>query len=174
MVSPKQDPYPHTDEGAQVRRIFHLLRHRAIENLNEHFKALFDAHGSVPTKGEADTARFALGAVFVYQLALLHRYHKRHLDTNVGHWARIASVMTSESLSRAGRPVFGGSEEHPSFHQSSTSTYDEIKKESRSMAAPSFGESLVQHKVWAPSPLPRVTHHSSEKFIPEVAQPRSG
>jgi hypothetical protein len=50
------------------------LRHRAIENLNGHFKALFDAHGSVPTKGQADTARFALGAVLVYQLALLHRH----------------------------------------------------------------------------------------------------
>ena len=84
MVSPRRGAYPHTDEGVGVRRILHLLRHRAIENLNEHFKALFDAHGSVPTKGEADTARFALGAVFVYQLALLHRYHERHLDTNIG------------------------------------------------------------------------------------------
>lgn len=84
MVSPKRGAYPHTDDGVGVRRILHLLRHRAIENLNEHFKALFDAHGSVPTKGEAHTARFALGAVFVYQLALLHRYHERHLDTNIG------------------------------------------------------------------------------------------
>jgi hypothetical protein len=84
MVSPRRGAYPHTDDGVGVRRILHLLRHRAIENLNEHFKALFDAHGSVPTKGEADTARFALGAVFVYQLALLHRYHERHLDTNIG------------------------------------------------------------------------------------------
>ena len=54
------------------------------ENLNEHSKALFDAHGALPTKGQADTARFALGAVLVYQLALLHRYHERHLDTNIG------------------------------------------------------------------------------------------
>jgi len=67
-----------------VRRIFHLLRHRAIENFNGHFKSLFDAHGSVPTKGEADTARFALGAVLIYQLALLHRHDKRHPDTNRG------------------------------------------------------------------------------------------
>src|SRR5918993_1334030 len=71
LVSPRRGAYPHTDDGAQVRRIFHLLRHRAIENLNEHFKTLFDAHASVPTKGEADTARFALGAVFVYPIALL-------------------------------------------------------------------------------------------------------
>jgi hypothetical protein len=72
-----------------------------------------------------------------------------------GHWARMARVRTSGSLSKkAGRPGFGGSEACSSFHQSSTSTYNETKKESRSMAAPSFGESLVQHKVWAPSLLP--------------------
>lgn len=84
MVSPKRGTYPHTDPGAEVRRIFHLLRHRAIENLNGHFKALFDAHGSVPTKGQADTARFALGAVFVYQLALLHRHNERRSEANAG------------------------------------------------------------------------------------------
>jgi hypothetical protein len=55
----------------------------AIENFNEHFKAIFDAHGPVPTKGRLDTARFALGAVFVYQLALLYRY-EQDLDTNRG------------------------------------------------------------------------------------------
>ena len=38
LVSPKRGAYPHTDEGVEVRRIFHLLRHRAIENLNGHFK----------------------------------------------------------------------------------------------------------------------------------------
>jgi hypothetical protein len=37
----------------------------------------------VPTKGLNDTARFALGAVFVYQLALLRR-HEWNLDTNRG------------------------------------------------------------------------------------------
>ncbi len=40
-------------------------------------------HGPVPTKGHCDTVRFALGAVFVYQLALLHR-HEKGLDTNRG------------------------------------------------------------------------------------------
>jgi hypothetical protein len=86
MVSPRRGAYPHTDEGVEVRRIFHLLRHRAIENLNGHFKALFDAYGSVPTKGEADTARFALGAVLVYQMALLHRHQDAEggLQTNRG------------------------------------------------------------------------------------------
>lgn len=83
LVASKRGPYPHADAGVEVRRIFHLLRHRAIENFNEHFKAIFEAHGSVPTRGEADTARFALGAVFVYQLALLRR-HESDLDTNRG------------------------------------------------------------------------------------------
>jgi hypothetical protein len=84
LVSPKRGAYPHTDEGVEVRRIFHLLRHRAIENLNGHFKVLFEAYEAVPTKGEADTARFALGAVFVYQLALLHRHDERRSETNRG------------------------------------------------------------------------------------------
>jgi hypothetical protein len=83
LVASGRGPYPHTDAGVEVRRIFHRLRHVAIENFNEHFKAIFDAHGPVPTKGEADTARFALGAVFVYQLALLYR-HEHDLGANVG------------------------------------------------------------------------------------------
>ncbi len=83
LVTPRRGAYPHTDCGVEVRRIFHLLRHRAIENFNEHFKAIFDVHGPVPTKGEANTARFALGAVLVYQLALLHR-HGQGLRVNVG------------------------------------------------------------------------------------------
>ena len=37
----------------------------------------------MPTTGQANTARFALGAVLVYQLALLHR-HEHGLPLNVG------------------------------------------------------------------------------------------
>jgi DDE family transposase len=65
---------PHTDDGVEVRRIFHKLRSVANENFNEHFKGIFDGHGQVPTKGLLATQRFALGAVFVYQLALLYRF----------------------------------------------------------------------------------------------------
>src|SRR5215210_4028438 len=83
VASGRRGPYPHTDAGVEVRRILHRLRHEAIENLNEHFKALFEAHGSVPTRGRRDTARFALGAVFVYQLALLHR-HEQDSGANRG------------------------------------------------------------------------------------------
>src|SRR5215204_647875 len=75
----------------------------------------------------------------------------------------MASVMTSGSVSKAGRPAFGGSEECSSFHQSSTNTYNETKKESRSSMAPSFGESLVhQHTILAPSLFFAITHQTSE------------
>ncbi len=83
LITSQYGRYPHTDPGVQVRRAFHKLRSLAMENFNEHFKGIFDAHGSVPTKGRTNTARFALGAVFVYQVALLHRY-EQHLPLNLG------------------------------------------------------------------------------------------
>jgi hypothetical protein len=83
LVATKRGTHPHTDDGVEVRRIFHKLRSLAIENLNEQFKAAFDAHDHVPTKGRVNTARFALGAVFVYQLALLDRF-QRGLPLNKG------------------------------------------------------------------------------------------
>jgi len=83
LVATKRGAYPHTDDGVEVRRIFHKLRSMASENFNEHFKAIFEVHGQVPTRGLINTQRFALGAVFVYQLALLYR-HERKLDINRG------------------------------------------------------------------------------------------
>src|SRR5215213_3794754 len=75
----------------------------------------------------------------------------------------MARVMTSGSVSKAGRPTLGGSEECLSFHQSSTNTYNETKKESRSSMAPSFGESLVhQHTILAPSLFFAITHQTSK------------
>lgn len=74
LVVPHYGPYPHTDPGKEVRRIFHKLRSQAIENFNEQFKSIFDGHGQVPTKGLVNTQRFVLGAVFVYQLILLYRF----------------------------------------------------------------------------------------------------
>jgi hypothetical protein len=56
----------------EVRRIFHKLRDVAIENLNERLKGIFDSHGQVTTKGLINTKRFALGAIFAYQIALLY------------------------------------------------------------------------------------------------------
>jgi hypothetical protein len=83
LVVPQYGPYPHTDIGKEVRRIFHKLRSTAIENFNEQFKGIFDGHGQVPTKGLVNTQRFALGAIFVYQLALLYRF-EHGLDLRVG------------------------------------------------------------------------------------------
>lgn len=83
LVATQYGPYPHTDEGVEVRRIFHKLRSTAIENFNEHFKGIFDGHGQVPTKGLKNTQRFALGAIFVYQIALLYRY-QHGLSLRVG------------------------------------------------------------------------------------------
>ena len=80
LVTTQYGPYPHTDVGVEVRRVFHELRSRAIENFNGQFKGIFDALGQVPTKGLVNTKRFALGAIFVYQLVLLYRFeHSMHL-----------------------------------------------------------------------------------------------
>jgi hypothetical protein len=83
LVTTQYGPYPHTDAGKEVRRIFHKLRSLAIENFNEHFKGIFDGHGQVPTKRLVNTRRFALGAILVYQLALLYRF-EHCLDLNLG------------------------------------------------------------------------------------------
>lgn len=77
LVASQHGPYPHTDAGVEVRRVLHELRSRAIENFNGQFKSIFDGQGQVPTKGLLNTARFALGAVLVYQLALLYQYEHR-------------------------------------------------------------------------------------------------
>jgi hypothetical protein len=83
LVTTLPGRYPHDDAGVQVRRIFHRLRSRAIENFNEQFKGIFHGHGQVPTRGLIATRRFVLGAVFVYQLALLHRF-QTHADLRIG------------------------------------------------------------------------------------------
>ena len=83
LVATKPGRYPHTDAGVEVRRLFHKLRSVAMENFNEHFKDIFSVHGQVPTKGQKATACFALGAVFVYQLAIWQRF-EQGLPTNVG------------------------------------------------------------------------------------------
>lgn len=83
LVANQHGPYPHTGDGVAVRRVFHKLRSLGIENFNEHFKTIFDGHGQVPTKGMTATRQFALGAILVYQLALLYRF-EHGLDLNAG------------------------------------------------------------------------------------------
>jgi hypothetical protein len=74
LVATLRGAYPHTDDGVEVRRLFHQLRSHAIENFNGQFKALFDCSRSVPTKGLLATQRYVLGAVLVYQLVVWHRF----------------------------------------------------------------------------------------------------
>jgi hypothetical protein len=86
LVATRRGKRPKTDVGKEVRRILHKLRSVSIENFNQHFKGIFGGHACVPTKGLVATRRFVLGAVFVYQLALLYR-HEQGLDLsdlNVG------------------------------------------------------------------------------------------
>jgi hypothetical protein len=83
LITSRYGRYPHSDGGVEVRRMFHKLRSTAIENLNAQFKAIFDGHGQVPTKGLTNTRRFALGAILVYQLSLWYRF-EHGLDLRVG------------------------------------------------------------------------------------------
>lgn len=83
LLASKRGPHPRLDEGAAVRRIFHLLRSRAIENFNGQFKAIFGCQGQVPTRGLVATRRYVLGAVLVYQLLLLYRFQAQQ-DLRVG------------------------------------------------------------------------------------------
>lgn len=84
LVATRRGRYPHTDDGVEVRRVFHKLRSLAIENFNGQFKDIFDVQGSVPTRGLVRTQRFALGAVFVYQMTLLYRFnHDQELRTGL-------------------------------------------------------------------------------------------
>ena len=83
LVTSRRGRYPHRDGGVEVRRVFHQLRSRAIENFNGQFKGIFDCGGQVPTRGLVPTRRFVLGAILVYQLTLLYR-HEHGLDLRVG------------------------------------------------------------------------------------------
>src|SRR5215211_1304727 len=77
-------------------------------------------------------------------------------------------VMTSGSEIRAGLPGFLRIEEAEgwcSCHQSSTNTYNETRKESRSIMGHRLWEKVwYQHRVSAPSAFPAITHQSSQAF----------
>jgi hypothetical protein len=73
LVASGRGPYPHLDAGVDVRRIFHMLRHQAIEPFNGLFKNVFEWRGQVPIKGLKRTQLIVLGAVLLYQLALLYQ-----------------------------------------------------------------------------------------------------
>jgi hypothetical protein len=74
LVTTKPGPYPHTDAGSPVRRVFHKLRSAAIEPFNGLFKNVFEWNGQVPVKGVQRVRLIVLGAVLVYQLVLLYQF----------------------------------------------------------------------------------------------------
>ncbi len=74
LVATRRGKYPHTDPGADVRRVFHQLRSKAIEPFNALFKNIFEWGGQVPVKGFIRVRLFVLGALLVYQLVLLYQF----------------------------------------------------------------------------------------------------
>lgn len=74
LVASSRGKAPRTDDGVEVRKIIHALRHHAIENLNGLFKNIFDLRRPIPTKGHSGSARYVLGCVLTFQIGLLHRY----------------------------------------------------------------------------------------------------
>ena len=74
LVASARGPYPHIDAGVDVRRIFHKLRHQAIEPFNGLLKNVFEWRGQVPVKGLKRTQLIVLGAVLLYQLVLLYQF----------------------------------------------------------------------------------------------------
>src|SRR5215210_3045113 len=85
----------------------------------------------------------------------------------------MARVRTSESARRAGRPGRRGVQEWLARHQSSTDTYNETRKESRSMRHHLWEKVRYQHKISAPSPWSAITHQTSKKFTSRVQGARS-
>ena len=77
LVATRRGPYPHTDGGVEVRRIFHQLRSQAIEPFNGLFKNIFEWRTQMPVKGLRRTQLLALGAIFIYQLVLLYQYEQK-------------------------------------------------------------------------------------------------
>ena len=83
LVATRRGKHPSTDNGVEVRRIFHQLRSQAIEPFNNLFKSVFGWHTQMPVKGPRRSQLLALGAIFVYQLVLLYQ-HEHHLSIGTG------------------------------------------------------------------------------------------
>lgn len=75
-VATRRGKYPHTDNGVEVRRIFHKLRSQAIEPFHNLFKSVFSWHTQMPVKGLHRSQLLALAAIFVYQLVLLYQHQQ--------------------------------------------------------------------------------------------------
>ena len=83
LVATRRGAYPHRDGSVEVRRIFHKLRSQAIEPFNGLFKNVFEWRTQMPVKGLRRSQLLALGAIVLYQLALLYQ-HEQHLPVGKG------------------------------------------------------------------------------------------
>jgi Transposase DDE domain len=83
LVATRRGPYPHRDGGVEVRKVFHKLRSQAIEPFNGLFKNVFEWRVKMPVKGLRRSQLVVLGAVVLYQLALLYQ-HERNLPLGKG------------------------------------------------------------------------------------------
>jgi hypothetical protein len=83
LVATQRGPYPHSDGGVEVRKVFHKLRSQAIEPFNGLYKNVFDWRAKMPVKGLQRSQLLALGAVVVYQLVLLYQ-HEHNLPLGKG------------------------------------------------------------------------------------------
>ncbi len=83
LVATRRGSSPRRDGSAEVRKIFHKLRSKAIEPFNGLFKNIFEWRGKMPVKGLRRSQLLALGAVVIYQLVLLYQ-HERNLPLGKG------------------------------------------------------------------------------------------
>ena len=83
LVATRRGPYPHRDSAVEVRRVFHKLRSLAIEPFNGVFKIIFEWRGQMPVKGLKRCQLLALGAILLYQIALLSQHHRHSLSVSV-------------------------------------------------------------------------------------------
>lgn len=83
LVATRRGPYPHTEGGVEVRRVFHQLRSHAIEPFNGLFKNIFEWGGQMPVKGLRRCQLLALGAMLLYQVVLLYQLH-HHQPVEIG------------------------------------------------------------------------------------------
>jgi hypothetical protein len=82
-VATRRGAYPHHDEGVDVRRLFHKLRSQAIAPFHGLFKNVFEWRPQMPVKGLQRSPLLALGAIVIYQLALLYQ-HEHNLPLGKG------------------------------------------------------------------------------------------
>lgn len=83
LVASRHGGYPHTDNGVEVRRIFHKLRSQSVEPFNGLFKNVFEWGGQMPVKGLRRCQLLALGAILLYQIVLLYQ-HTNQKPVGVG------------------------------------------------------------------------------------------